>query len=42
VRAHGGSIELIESIGGRTVFAVTIPDQPVRIEEARSGLRRPA
>jgi signal transduction histidine kinase len=42
VRAHGGTIELVESIGGRTVFAFTIPDQPVRIEEARSALRRPA
>ncbi len=41
-RAHGGSIELLESVGGRTVFAVTIPDQPVRLEEARSTLRRPA
>ena len=42
VRAHGGSLELVESIGGRTVFSVTIPDQPVRLDEARSGLRRPA
>ena len=42
VRAHGGSLELVESIGGRTVFAVTIPDQPVRLDEARSALRRPA
>ncbi|MGN6470930.1 MAG: sensor histidine kinase [Rhizobiaceae bacterium] len=42
VRAHGGTIELVESIGGRTVFAFTIPDQPVRLEEARSALRRPA
>ncbi|MDQ2635097.1 MAG: HAMP domain-containing histidine kinase [Pseudomonadota bacterium] len=42
VRAHGGSLELIESIGGRTVFSVSIPDQPVRLDEARSGLRRPA
>ncbi len=42
VRAHGGSLELVESIGGRTVFALTIPDQPVRLDEARSGLRRPA
>ncbi len=41
-RAHGGSIELVESVGGRTVFAVTIPDQPVRLDEARSNLRRPA
>ena len=42
VRAHGGSLELVESIGGRTVFSVSIPDQPVRLDEARSGLRRPA
>lgn len=42
VRAHGGSLDLVESIGGRTVFAVTIPDQPLRLEEARNGLRRPA
>lgn len=42
VRAHGGTLELVESIGGRTVFAVTIPDQPVRLDEARGGLRRPA
>jgi signal transduction histidine kinase len=41
-RAHGGTLELVESTGGRTVFAVTIPDQPVRLEEARSALRRPA
>ena len=42
VRAHGGSLELLESIGGRTVFAITIPDQPVRLDEARTSLRRPA
>ncbi len=42
VRAHGGSLELVESIGGRTVFAITIPDQPVSLDEARSVLRRPA
>lgn len=42
VRAHGGTLELVESVGGRTVFAVTIPDQPVSLDEARSGLRRPA
>lgn len=27
VRAHGGELELVESRGGRTVFAFTIPDQ---------------
>ncbi len=42
VRAHAGSLELIESEGGRTVFCVTIPDQPVRLEDARKGLRQPA
>jgi signal transduction histidine kinase len=42
VRAHGGSIELVESIGGRTVFAIIIPDQPARLEDARKALRRPA
>jgi signal transduction histidine kinase len=42
VRAHGGTVELVESTGGRTIFAVTIPDQPVRLDEARNGLRRPA
>jgi signal transduction histidine kinase len=42
IRAHGGTVELVESIGGRTTFAVTIPDQPVRLDHARSGLRRPA
>jgi len=41
-RAHGGGGELVESRGGRTVFTVSIPDQPVRLEEARGGLRRPA
>lgn len=39
-RAHGGEVDLLESVGGRTVFSVTIPDQPVRLEDARSGLRR--
>ena len=42
VRAHGGSLELVDSVGGRTTFAVSIPDQPVRLDEARGGLRRPA
>ncbi len=27
VRAHGGALELVESIGGRTTFAISIPDQ---------------
>jgi len=42
VRAHGGTIELVESVGGRTVFEFTIPDQPIRLEEARNAFRRPA
>jgi signal transduction histidine kinase len=42
VRAHGGMIELVESISGRTVFCVSIPDRPVILDEARSILRRPA
>ncbi len=42
VRAHRGSLELLESIGGHTVFAVSIPDQPVQLDDARNGLRRPA
>jgi signal transduction histidine kinase len=42
VRAHGGVVELVESIGGHTTFAVSIPDQPARLDQARHGLRRPA
>ena len=42
VRAHGGSLELVESIGGRTTFAISIPDQPASLERMRHGLRRPA
>ncbi|PSM16678.1 hypothetical protein C7T96_18535 [Nitratireductor sp. StC3] len=42
VRAHGGAIELVESVGGRTRFLITIPDQPVRPDEARQTIRRPA
>lgn len=42
VRAHGGTIELVETQGTGTTFAVTIPDQPVRLDEARHALRRPA
>lgn len=40
-RAHGGQLELVESLGGRTVFAVSIPDRLVSLDEART-LRRPA
>jgi signal transduction histidine kinase len=42
VRAHGGTIDLVESIGGRTVFAIAIPDQPVQIQDARRALHRSA
>nr|WP_258045587.1 HAMP domain-containing sensor histidine kinase [Mesorhizobium sp. NBSH29] len=42
VRAHSGTLELLESVGGRTVFAITIPDQPVQLDEARKTLRRQA
>ena len=42
VRAHGGAVELLESRGGRTVFSVTIPDQPVTLEHARNALRKQA
>ncbi|MBO6717893.1 MAG: HAMP domain-containing histidine kinase [Rhizobiaceae bacterium] len=42
VRAHGGTLELVESKGGSTVFAISIPDQPVSLEEARNAMRRPA
>jgi signal transduction histidine kinase len=42
VRAHGGTLELVESIGGSTVFAITIPDQPVNLDEARNVLRKQA
>ncbi|HTV67103.1 MAG TPA: HAMP domain-containing sensor histidine kinase [Rhizobiaceae bacterium] len=42
VRAHGGTLELVESVGGHTVFAITIPDQPVNFEQVRTALRRPA
>lgn len=40
VRLHGGSLELVESIGTGTTFAVIIPDRLVRIDEARRELRR--
>ncbi|MBZ0165006.1 MAG: HAMP domain-containing histidine kinase [Notoacmeibacter sp.] len=40
VRAHGGTIELVESHGGNTVFEITIPDQPIDISKARGELRR--
>jgi len=42
VRAHGGTLELLESRGGRTVFAIAIPDQPVDLDAARTAVRRAA
>lgn len=42
VRAHGGTLELLESTGGKTVFAIAIPDRPVMLEEARTALRHKA
>lgn len=42
IRAHGGAIELVESLGGRTVFSITIPDQPVLLEAERAARRREA
>ncbi|MCB1419006.1 MAG: HAMP domain-containing histidine kinase [Notoacmeibacter sp.] len=41
-RAHGGSLELVESRGGHTEFAVVIPDQPVSLEAARDQIRHRA
>lgn len=41
-RAHGGGLELVESKGGSTIFAVNIPDEPVRLHNLRGALRRPA
>ncbi|MEX0344326.1 MAG: ATP-binding protein [Rhizobiaceae bacterium] len=42
VKAHGGTLELAESVSGRTVFSITVPDRPVMLEEARTALRKPA
>lgn len=42
VRAHGGTLELVESRGGSTTFAIAIPDQPASLEQAQQSLRRPA
>jgi signal transduction histidine kinase len=38
VRAHGGTLELTESRGGRTVFSITIPDRPLDLGAARRGM----
>ncbi len=40
VRAHGGTIELVESHGGSTLFEIAIPDQPVDISKVRGELRK--
>lgn len=37
-RAHGGTLELVESRAGRTAFAITIPDRPLDLDAARHGL----
>lgn len=42
VRAHSGTIELVETRGGRTVFQISIPDQPIALETARKAIRKPA
>ena len=42
VRAHAGTLELVETRGGRTVFEICIPDQPIALDEARKSIRRPA
>ena len=42
VRAHGGALELVESRSGHTAFAITIPDRPLDLAQARTALRRPA
>jgi signal transduction histidine kinase len=42
VRAHGGSIELVESVSGRTVFSFVIPDRPVPLDTSRARSRRQA
>ena len=38
VRAHGGTLELKESRGGRTVFSIAIPDRPLDLDTARRGI----
>jgi signal transduction histidine kinase len=42
VRAHAGTLELVETRGGRTIFEICIPDQPIALDEARKSIRRPA
>jgi signal transduction histidine kinase len=36
VRVHGGEIRLVESVSGRTVFAFTVPDRPVILDDMRT------
>jgi signal transduction histidine kinase len=38
VRAHGGTLELVESRAGRTLFAIDIPDRPLDLDAARRRL----
>ncbi|MHB2266266.1 sensor histidine kinase [Aliihoeflea sp. PC F10.4] len=42
VQAHSGTIELVETRGGRTVFEISIPDQPIALDQARKAIRKPA
>lgn len=43
VRAHGGTLELVESRSGRTIFAITIPQRQGETTRAQTTtLRRPA
>jgi len=42
VRAHAGTLELVETRGGRTIFEICIPDQPIALDDARKTIRRPA
>lgn len=43
VKAHGGEIELVPSVGPGTVFEITVPDRPIDFARAsRIAARRPA
>lgn len=42
VRAHGGTLDLVESRGGHTEFAISIPDQPVSLDSLRGQRHRHA
>lgn len=39
-RAHGGDVELVGSVPGRTVFAFAIADRPVELRAERAARRR--